>query len=125
MMSDVTFYRCEKCGNFVALLKEGGGTLVCCDQEMTRLEANTTDASKEKHVPAITRENGKIKVAVGSTLHPMVPEHYIEWIALVSGNRVEFRYLKPGEEPIAEFEGAESGTVYEYCNIHGLWKADF
>lgn len=124
-MAAVEFYRCEKCGNFVALIKKGGGTLVCCDQKMTHLVPNTSDGAKEKHVPVITRENGKIKVAVGSTLHPMVPEHHIEWIALVADDRVEFKYLKPGEEPIAEFTDAKSGTVYEYCNIHGLWKADF
>ncbi|NLU31565.1 MAG: desulfoferrodoxin FeS4 iron-binding domain-containing protein [Clostridiaceae bacterium] len=125
MMSEVEFYRCGECGNIVALVNKGGGALVCCGQEMTRLVPNTVDASKEKHVPYVTKEDGKIRVAVGSTLHPMMPEHYIQWIALAAGDRLEFRYLKPGEEPVAEFGGAESGTVYEYCNLHGLWKADF
>lgn len=124
-MAAVEFYRCELCGNMVALIKKGGGTLVCCGQNMTKLEANSTDAATEKHVPVITKESGKIKVAVGSTLHPMLPEHHIEWIALVAGEKVEFRFLKPGEEPKAEFDEVESGTVYEYCNLHGLWKADF
>lgn len=124
-MSIVEFYRCERCGNIVALLKKGGGTLTCCGQAMTKLEANSTDAAKEKHVPVIVKENGKIKVAVGSTLHPMQPEHYIEWIALVADDRVEFKYLKPGEEPKAEFPEANSGAVYAYCNLHGLWKAEF
>ena len=124
-MAAVEFYRCDLCGNMVALIKKGGGTLVCCGQNMTKLEANSTDAATEKHVPVITKEGGKIKVAVGSTLHPMLPEHHIEWIALVAGEKVEFRFLKPGEEPKAEFDEVESGTVYEYCNLHGLWKADF
>ena len=124
-MSDIVFYRCEICGNIVALLKNGGGTLTCCGQAMTKLEPNTTDGAKEKHVPVITRENGKINVAVGSTLHPMLPEHHIEWIALVTGDKTEIVYLKPGMEPKAEFAEVKSGTVYEYCNLHGLWKADF
>lgn len=124
-MSVIEFYRCERCGNIVALLKKGGGTLSCCGQSMTKLEANSTDAAAEKHVPAVTREGGKLKVAVGSVPHPMLPEHYIEWIALVAGDRVEIRYLKPGEEPKAEFDDAKTGTVYEYCSLHGLWKADF
>lgn len=119
----VEFYRCDVCGNMVALIKKGGGTLVCCGQDMTKLNANTTDAAQEKHVPAITKEGGKIKVAVGSTLHPMLPEHHIEWIALVAGDKVEIKFLKPGEEPKAEFDAVESGEVYEYCNLHGLWKA--
>ena len=95
----IEFYRCEVCGNIVALVNKGDGTLVCCGKEMTRLVPNTVDASKEKHVPDIKKEEGKIKVAVGSTLHPMVPEHYIQWIALLADDRVEFKYLKPGEEP--------------------------
>lgn len=119
------FYRCERCGNMVALIKKGGGTLSCCGQAMTELVANTSDGAKEKHVPVVTRENGKIKVSVGAVLHPMLPEHHIEWIALESGDRLEIRYLKPGMQPIAEFDDAEGGTVYEYCNLHGLWKAEF
>ena len=124
-MSDFEFYRCEMCGNVVALLKKGGGTLTCCGQAMTKLEANSTDAAQEKHVPVVLREGGKIKVSVGSVPHPMLPEHHIEWIALVSGDKVEFSFLKPGEEAKAEFNEVASGTVYEYCNLHGLWKADF
>jgi len=124
-MSIVDFYRCEKCGNIVALIKKGGGTLTCCGQSMTKLEANSTDAAKEKHVPVVTKESGKIKVAVGSTLHPMLPEHHIEWIALVTDDKVELKYLKPGEEPKAEFAEVKAGTVYAYCNLHGLWKTEF
>ena len=124
-MSVVDFYRCERCGNIVALVKKGGGTLSCCGQAMTKLEANSTDAAKEKHVPVVTREGGRIKVAVGATLHPMLAEHFIEWIALAADGKVEIVYLKPGDEPKAEFAQAASGTVYAYCNLHGLWKADF
>lgn len=124
-MSDIVFYRCGECGNIVALIKDGGGELVCCGKPMVKLIANTTDASKEKHVPDITKENGKIKATVGSAPHPMLAEHYIEWIALVADGKVQFRFLKPGMEPKAEFEEAGPGTIYEHCNIHGLWKADF
>ncbi|MGX8702123.1 desulfoferrodoxin family protein [Caproiciproducens sp.] len=124
-MSKVVFYRCEICGNMVALIRSGGGTLTCCGQNMTKLEANTTDAATEKHVPFITREDGKLKVQIGSTIHPMLPEHHIEWIALESGDRLEIVHLKPGMDPKAEFNDAESGTVYEYCNLHGLWKVEF
>lgn len=124
-MSNIIFYRCEICGNMVALLKNGGGTLTCCEQAMTKLEPNTSDGAKEKHVPFINKENGKIKVAIGSTLHPMLTEHHIEWIALDNGEKTEIVYLKPGMEPIAEFAEVSSGTVYEYCNLHGLWKAEF
>lgn len=122
---DITFYRCEICGNIVALVHDGGGELVCCGQPMTKLEAQTADSTLEKHVPVVTKEDGKLDVVVGSTLHPMIPEHFIQWIALVSGDKFQMVFLKPGIEPRASFEMADSGTIYEFCNIHGLWKTDF
>lgn len=124
-MANVDFYRCEECGNIVAVIQNGGGTLTCCGQEMKKLKANTTDASKEKHVPEIVKEGGELTVKVGSVLHPSLPEHYIQWIALATEDKVWLTYLKPGMNPVAVFPEAESGSVYEYCNLHGLWKADF
>ena len=124
-MANVVFYRCEECGNMVAMIKQGGGTVSCCGKPMVELAANTSDGAKEKHVPDIKLEDGRIKVTIGSVLHPSLEEHHIEWIALVTEDKVQFSFLKPGMEPKAEFEAVEHGTVYEYCNLHGLWKADF
>ncbi len=123
-MSNVEFYRCERCGNLVALLKKGGGELTCCGQSMTKLSANTTDAAQEKHVPSVEEIEGKIKVSIGTTLHPMEPEHYIEWVALETEEKVEIKYLKPGDQPIVEFDDTKCGCVYAYCNLHGLWKTE-
>ena len=40
--------------------------------------------------------------------------------------RVTFKYLKPGDAPEATFcKPSENATVYEYCNLHGLWKAEY
>lgn len=102
-MENTLFYRCELCGNIVALVNAGGGTLTCCGQEMTKLVANSTDAAKEKHVPVAVKKGEKIQVTVGSVAHPMTDAHYIQWIALVIEDRVEIVYLKPGMEPKAEF----------------------
>jgi len=124
MKGAVAFYKCEVCGNQVVLIKKGGGELVCCGKPMTELKANTTEASTEKHIPVATRENGKINVQVGSAIHPMKEEHYIEWIALVSDDGIRIISLKPGDEPKAVFCDRENAEVYAYCNIHGLWKAD-
>ncbi len=156
-MSETLFYRCEKCGNIVALIKAGGGTLTCCDQKMTKLDANSTDAAQEKHVPVLVCEGAKLRATVGSVIHPMTPEHFIEWIALVTADKIEITYLKPGMEPEVDFlyyrgekeilfagkddeivpncEGSpcnfvygdktqKKAVVYEYCNLHGLWKKE-
>lgn len=119
-------YKCDVCGNVVEVVHAGGGTLVCCDQPMRLMKENTVDASKEKHVPVIEQVPNGIKVSVGSVLHPMEEKHYIEWIELTVGGRIWRQYLKPGQQPVAVFEGVTgtSGvTAREYCNLHGLWKA--
>ncbi|MFZ5975805.1 MAG: desulfoferrodoxin [Bacillota bacterium] len=125
MAYEKKFFRCNVCGNIVGLIHEGGGELVCCGQPMELLVANTTDASKEKHVPAATREGTKLTVQVGSMPHPMLPEHYIQWIAVSQDNRMQRVSLNPGDAPAAEFIIAEGpAIVYEYCNLHGLWKTE-
>ena len=41
------FFICEVCGNMVAMVKDMGIPIVCCDQDMTELIPGTTDASVE------------------------------------------------------------------------------
>lgn len=120
-MEKLSVYKCGKCGKIVEVLHVGGGTLVCCGQPMNELKENTTDAAQEKHVPVRDGEN----VKVGSVAHPMQDDHYIEWIEVINGDRLCRQFLKPGEEPSAEFGCAKPGaTMREYCNKHGLWKAE-
>lgn len=101
-MEDNLFYRCESCGNIFAKVDASHG-IDCCGKPMAPIVANTTDASREKHVPVPVKNNGKLVVTVGSVLHPMIQEHYIQWIALASENKLEIIYLKPGDEPKATF----------------------
>ncbi len=118
-MAEGLFYRCNRCGNIVALIHQGEGTLACCGADMELLVANSTDAALEKHVPVVTKTATGIHVEVGSTLHPMTEEHHIEFIAVVTDDDLQIRYLKPGDEPKADFD--RDGKVYAYCNLHGLW----
>jgi len=117
-------YKCEVCGNIVAVLHEGAGELVCCGKPMRHFQENTADASKEKHVPVVEKIEEGVKVKVGSVAHPSVPEHYIEWIELIADGKAYRRFLNPGDSPEAVFAvDAENFSVREYCNLHGLWKA--
>ncbi len=124
MTKRLEIYKCQVCGNMVEIVHEGAGTLVCCGQDMTLLTENTTDAAKEKHVPAVTKTDHGIKTVVGEVAHPMEEKHYIEWIQVISPDgKSDRKFLKPGQAPEAEFCCAtENSTVREYCNLHGLWK---
>jgi len=109
----------------VEVVHASGGVLVCCGQPMTNLAEKTAVLEgKEKHVPVIERQNGGYLVKVGATAHPMLEEHYIEWIELIVDDKVCRAELKPGDEPEAFFAVAEAKNVSarEYCSVHGLWK---
>ncbi|MDL2234285.1 desulfoferrodoxin [Ruminococcaceae bacterium OttesenSCG-928-L11] len=118
------FYKCDICGNFAGMIHSSGVAMVCCGQPMTKVEAGTTDAAQEKHVPACTLEGRTLRVQVSDVLHPMTPEHYIQWIMVTQNGKTQRVELTPDSEPKAEFtlDSDAPFTVYEYCNLHGLWK---
>ena len=108
------------------LILKGTEEIFADGTKMSPLIANTTDAAQEKHVPEITVEGKKIFVKVGSVAHPMTEAHYIQWIYLQTKKGGQYRHLKPTDSPEATFIVAEDDeplAVYEYCNLHGLWKA--
>ena len=119
------FYKCEHCGNVVIKVVDSGVPLICCGEKMKELVPNTVDASQEKHVPVVTRlDDCRIKVEVGSMAHPMTPEHHIAFIYVETENggiRIDLKDVPKAKictcngKPIA---------VYEYCNLHGLWKLE-
>ncbi len=125
MAERLEVYECELCDNVVTVLRGGMGELVCCGQPMEKLEEQTADSSTEKHVPVIEATEAGYRVTVGSTLHPMEEEHYIEWIELLADGVSYRKFLQPGDEPVAEFEiSADSVSAREFCNVHGLWRGE-
>ncbi|MGQ9661995.1 MAG: desulfoferrodoxin [Kiritimatiellia bacterium] len=123
MAKRMDVYKCEICGQIIEVLHEGVGTLVCCNQPMKLMVENTVDASKEKHVPVVEKTHKGFRVRVGSVPHPMEAKHYIEWIQALADGVSYRKFLKPGDEPQAEFEvNADKIVPREYCNLHGLWK---
>lgn len=126
MVKKGEIYRCSICGNVVEVIDAGGGTLVCCNQNMELQydTANEEEQLKEKHIPIIEVTNDRTIVKVGEIEHPMVPEHCINWIEVNIDGSIFVKKLNPGEKPIAEFKV----TGYKVsarclCNIHGTWKS--
>jgi len=120
------FYVCEHCGNLVGMIHNAGVPIMCCGQKMTELIPGTVEASAEKHIPAVTLEGSTLKVNVGSIDHPMLDEHFIEWVYVETEAGGQRKTLKPGDAPSLSFElgNDKAIAVYAYCNLHGLWKAD-
>lgn len=123
----MNFYKCSECGAIITDIKECHCPCkyVCCDKQMTLLTANTVDAAVEKHVPVIESSGNVVTIKVGEVVHPMIDEHYIEFIALETTKGSYLRKLKPGEEATVKFtlDNEEIVKAYAYCNLHGLWSS--
>ena len=121
----VKFFKCNHCGNVIMKVVDSKVPVVCCGEKMAELVANTEEASVEKHLPVVNRiDSSKIKVEVGSAPHPMLPEHHIAFIYVEcerGGIRAD---LKDKPEATVCTCTDEPIAVYEYCNLHGLWKTE-
>jgi superoxide reductase len=91
------------------------------------LVPNSTDASREKHVPFVSERDGKVVVQVGEVLHPSTKEHYISAIVLLTTEKAILKRLLPEEKPVREFalaKGERPLKAYSFCNLHGLFEKD-
>ncbi len=121
----IKFFKCRHCGNVIEKVVDSGVAVVCCGEQMEELIPNTVDASGEKHVPVVERiDDCRIKVRIGSVEHPMLPEHHIVFIYVETergGIRVN---LTDKPEAVICVCNDKPIAVYEYCNLHGLWKSE-
>lgn len=124
-MKELVLKKCTKCGALIKVIEDCNCSdcgITCCGEPMFKIKANSVDASHEKHVPTYERENNEIVVRVN---HVMEMDHYIEWICLVTEEKEEYVYFSnTSKEAIAKFNDVKTGTLYSYCNKHGLWKEE-
>lgn len=125
MNNEKVFLLCKHCGNLAGMVHYKGVPMICCGEPMAKLVANTSDGATEKHVPVVERNEAEVTIKIGSVNHPMLEEHFINWIYLETKKGSQCKKLKAGDEPMAKFmleEGDIPVAAYEYCNLHGLWK---
>lgn len=116
---ELKFYKCEKCGEVIVSKCE-----LALDG-YREIKPFDTDGAAEKHVPVVKKACRELIVTVGSVLHPMTDEHFIQWVLVEKENGYEIKYLSASDAPEVKFavKSGEVKAVYAYCNLHGLWKA--
>ena len=122
-------YVCRACGNLVAMINDTGRRIGCCSRNMEELVPNVTDASREKHKPVISVKGDEVTVRVGleGNEHPMLPEHAVAWVCLVTTGGSQRKILRPDGKAEAKFYLTKDEKVikaFAYCNLHGLWVAE-
>lgn len=122
------FVVCQHCKNIALMVEDKGVPMMCCGQKMDVLNPNTTEAAVEKHIPVVSVEGNVVTVKVAEVAHPMTEAHLISWIYLETSMGGQMKYLSADMEVAeAKFvlaEGEVAKVAYEYCNLHGLWKAE-
>ncbi len=121
------FYRCKHCGKIIVMVEESKIPTICCGEQMIELVPGITDGAYEKHVPVYEVKGDEVIVKVGSVEHPMSEEHYIQWICLETKKGWQIKYLTPDSKPEVCFKICKNEdiiAVYEYCNLHSLWKSN-
>lgn len=129
MTNKLDMFKCSVCGNIVEVVISGGGELVCCNKPMELLIPKDHDLMEEKHVPILEVTDEEKIIRVGEVPHPMEESHYIEFIEVISKDKVwvKRKYLKPHQAPEMHFkcECKEGFSAVEYCNLHGFWGNEF
>ena len=123
-MRELILKKCNDCGAIIKIIKDcecNDCGITCCGKPMKEIRTNNVDASIEKHKPTYEYNGDLLEVTVN---HVMDNDHYIEWICLLTDTTEEYVYFKPGDTPKASFKKVESGKIYSYCNLHGLWVTD-
>ncbi len=123
-MKSLKLYKCDVCGELIAVIEGSSETLTCCGQLMKEIKPKVNDFANEKHLPVVERKKDVVTVFIGSIDHPMESNHYIEWVLLQTNKGIKLNKLCSDDKPMTKFilcPGERVIRVYAYCNIHGLW----
>lgn len=107
-------YVCPVCGNIIHAM--GEAAISCCGVALPPLEAEEPD---EAHQITIEKVEDEQFVVVH---HDMTKQHYISFMAYVTGDKFQMVKLYPEGNAECRFRFRGLGYLYIYCNRHGLMR---
>ena len=111
-------YVCPLCGN--VLHATGQAVVSCCGITLPPLDISEVDDADEHHQLTLERVEDELFVTIH---HPMTKDHYISFIACLTGDKLQLVKLYPEGDASCRFKITGAGVLYFYCNRHGLMKA--
>ena len=112
-MNKLNFYVCPECGNVITAMTEAG--ISCCGKKLQPLEA--VKAPDEERLLVENIENDYYI----SADHPMLKEHYISFVALLTGDTLTLKKQYPEWDLQVRIPGRTHGKLIWYCTEHGLF----
>lgn len=110
-MKKLKFFVCPACGNLITAT--GEASVSCCGRRLEALEPRKAEGDER-----LSAEKVENEYFISST-HEMTKEHYIAFVALLTGDSVLLRKMYP-EWDLATRVPQRHGTLVWYCTQHGL-----
>ncbi len=107
------FYVCPLCGNIIHAM--GEGSFSCCGVALPPLEAEPEDDEHRMVIETVENEH------FITVEHPMTKEHYLTFIAWVTGDRLTLVKWYPEGNAETRIQLRGHGMLYVQCNRHGLF----
>ena len=111
-------YVCPVCGN--VLHATGQAVVSCCGITLPAQDIAEAEDADEHHQLTVERVEDELFVTIH---HPMTKDHFISFIAYLTGDKLQLVRLYPEGDATARFPLRGTGVLYFYCNRHGLMKA--
>jgi len=113
-MKKLRFYVCPDCGNLITAAAEAG--VSCCGRTLLPLEPQKAEGGDRLSVEKID-DSWFI-----SSPHPMTKEHYVSFVALLTGDSLLLRRLYPEWDLQTRLPCVGHGILLWYCTQHGLFQ---
>lgn len=107
------FFVCPVCGN--VLYGSGNALISCCGVTLPPLEAEEPD---EEHAWTVETVEDEQFLTIH---HPMTKDHFISFAAYVTTDRIQMVKFYPEGDAQTRIQLRDTGTLYYYCNRHGLY----
>ena len=112
-MKKATFYICPACGNVVTAMAEAA--VSCCGK---RLEASPPQKAEEAERLSVESVENDFFI---TSDHPMTKDHYITFVALLTGDRLILSKQYPEWGLQARIPASGHGRLLWHCSRHGLF----
>ncbi len=112
-MKNAKYYVCPICHNIV--VATGQASINCCGSELTALEPQKASGEHTLNVENIENE------WYITSKHPMEKEHYISFVAMATGERINIVKQYPQWDLQTRIFNRGRATLLFYCSEHGLF----